>query len=76
MSDFEKVQEALATVLNKDISNITFETSQDNLGAWDSLAQINFLTALEEEFDMEFEVEEFTQLKSIKAILERLKSEG
>lgn len=69
MTLFEKVQEIVASTLNLSPSAITLETSQNNLSSWDSLAQINMLTAFEEEFDVEFEVEEFAKINSIQEIL-------
>lgn len=75
MNLFEKVQDIVANTLNVSPSEITMETSQENLPAWDSLAQINLLTSLEKEFDLEFEVEEFSELVSVRAILLRLEKE-
>jgi acyl carrier protein len=44
--------------------------------AWDSLAHVNLMMGLEQTFDLFLEVEDFTQLTSVPAILEYLKEQG
>lgn len=76
MSLFEEVQQIVADTLNVQPDTISLETSQDSLATWDSLAQINLITALESQYDVEFEVEEIAEVASVQAIMDYLKSAG
>ena len=44
---------------------ITDATAADDVPGWDSLAHVNFVYALEEEFDVQFDEEEFTSFANI-----------
>lgn len=76
MSLFDEVQQILATTLDVRPETITLETSQETLAIWDSLAQINLITALESRYDVEFEVEEFAEVNSVQAIVAYLEKAG
>jgi acyl carrier protein len=76
MDLFEKIQQVIATTLKVPADKITRETSDKDLVAWDSLAHVNLMMSLEQTFDLFFEVEDFTQLTSVPAILEYLRREG
>jgi acyl carrier protein len=76
MDLFEKIQQVIATTLKVPPDKITRETSDKDLVAWDSLAHVNLMMSLEQTFDLFFEVEDFTQLTSVPAILEYLRREG
>jgi acyl carrier protein len=43
--------------------------SAESLSAWDSVAHITLLSAISEEFGLEFEVEDYEELTSYAAIL-------
>lgn len=74
MSLFEEIQQIVGSTLNIDPATILPESSQESLSTWDSLAQINLITALEAQFDVEFEVEEIVEVVSVQAIMEYLKN--
>lgn len=42
--------------------------SQDSINKWDSLRHLNFIIALELEFDIEFEPDEIAKMKDIDTI--------
>lgn len=44
--------------------NIDITCSQENCDDWDSLHHLNLVSELEDEFDVEFEPEEISQMKS------------
>jgi acyl carrier protein len=44
--------------------NIDNTCSQENCDDWDSLHHLNLVSELEDEFDVEFEPEEISQMKS------------
>ena len=76
MSIFEQLQETIATTLKVSKDRITETTSNENLGAWDSLGQVNLMMALEQTFDFFLEVEDFQKLTSVSAIMKYLKDQG
>jgi acyl carrier protein len=76
MDLFQKIQNVIASTLKVTPDKITRETSDKDLVAWDSLAHVNLMMGLEQTFDLFLEVEDFTQLTSVPAILEYLREQG
>jgi acyl carrier protein len=76
MDLFEKTRDVIATTLKVTPEKITRETSDKDLAAWDSLAHVNLMMSLEQTFDLFLEVEDFSRLTSVPAILEYLGREG
>ena len=68
----EKVIEIMKDVLETE--DISLNTSQENCENWNSLRQLNLVSELEDEFDVEFEPEEIAEMKSVEKILEVIKS--
>jgi acyl carrier protein len=48
------------------------KASAESLAAWDSVAHITLLSAIAEEFGLEFEVEDYEELTSYTAIVDYL----
>jgi len=63
-----KIQELMATVFEMPAVEITIESSQDNIDNWDSLKHLDLVTSIEEEFEIEFPIEEIGNLISFKLI--------
>ena len=63
-----KIKKIMAAVFETDISNITDDASPDTIENWDSLRLINLVTALEEEFEIEFAEEEIIEMLNFKLI--------
>lgn len=76
MSTFHKLQQTLAATLKVSPSEITETTRDQDLPSWDSLGQVNLIMALEQEFGVYVEVEEFGNLNSVPAILAYLGKQG
>jgi len=76
MTNFEKLQKTMAATLKVQPSKITPTTRDEDLPSWDSLGQVNLVMALEEEFGVYIEVEDFGELKSVPAILAYLDKQG
>ena len=76
MTLFERLREAVAATLNVPEDSITPESANEDLAAWDSLGQVNLMMTLEQTFDLTLDVEDFSKLTSIPAILEYLKGHG
>lgn len=76
MSVLEQLREAIATTLNVDPSEVTEASSDKTLPAWDSLAHVNLMVALEDTFDIQLEPEDFPKLNSVQGILAHLAALG
>jgi acyl carrier protein len=68
----EKVIEIMKDVLETE--DISLNTSQENCENWNSLRQLNLVSELEDEFDVEFEPEEIAEMKSVEMVLKILQS--
>ena len=68
----EKVIEVMKDVLETE--DLSLNTSQENCENWNSLRQLNLVSELEDEFDVEFEPEEIAEMKSVERVLEILQS--
>ena len=76
MTTFQKLQNTIAATLNVPPAKITESTRDQDLPSWDSLGQVNLIMAIEQEFDVYIEVEEFGNLNSVPAILAYLGKQG
>jgi acyl carrier protein len=76
MTSFEKLRIAMAGTLKVPESKITEATRQKDLVAWDSLGHVNLMTTLEQTFDVQLDVEDFSKLNSVSAIIEYLNGHG
>jgi acyl carrier protein len=76
MTTFDKLQPIIAATLKVAPAKITEATRDQDLPAWDSLGQVNLIMALEQEFGVYIEVEDFGNLNSVPAILAYLGQQG
>jgi acyl carrier protein len=72
MSLIDQVRNTIATTLKLPVGKITPATGQADLAAWDSLAHVNLMMSLEQEFDVLLDVEDFPRLVSVRAIVDYL----
>jgi acyl carrier protein len=72
----EKLLQILAATLNVDASTLGEGTSTENTPAWDSVAHLNLVLSLEQEFGQRFSPEEFMQMQSVAAIKRVLAGHG
>jgi len=68
----DQVKQVMADVLNIDMDSIDGSTSKDNTDSWDSLSHINMIVALEQEFQVSFDVSEIESMLSYSDIVETL----
>jgi len=66
----DKIKKIMADVFLVDISAITEDTAPDNLTQWDSLAQLNLTTAIEEELGIELTEEQIIEMMNFKLVIE------
>ncbi len=71
---FERVRGIAADVLQVPVTQITLESSTENVETWDSVHHLNLVLALEQEFDLQFEPEEMDQMHSISHIVNVLEN--
>lgn len=63
-----KIQQIMADIFNISVNEITEDSSQDTIDAWDSLKHLDLVVALEEEFGISIPVEEIGTMVSFKII--------
>lgn len=66
----EKIKQVMADILDMEPSGINDDTSMDNVEGWDSANHISLVLALEEEFDVAFDVSEIEEMTSFYSIVE------
>ncbi|WP_218645607.1 acyl carrier protein [Winogradskyella forsetii] len=64
----DKIKEIMALVFDVPKKDITEDTSPDDLDNWDSIGSINLVTALEDQFDIEFEEEDIIEMLNFQLI--------
>ena len=69
MIGIERIKEVLSAVIDVPIEQISDNASMDDIESWDSLAQMNLVIALEDEFQLVIPDEEVGTLISIPLIL-------
>jgi acyl carrier protein len=70
-----KIRELLASVIDVPLDQISPQASMDDFEQWDSLAQMNLVIAIEEEFEITIpddEVGTMVSLPLIESLLEEL----
>ena len=68
----DQVKQVIADVLALDAKAIDEFTVKDSTASWDSLNHINLIVALEQEFQVSFDVSEIESMQSYSEILETL----
>lgn len=72
----DRVRTIAADVLQVPASQISEQSSSQNISTWDSVHHLNLVLALEQEFNLQFEPEEIDQMNSIQQILAVLGGKG
>ena len=68
----QKVRQIVADVFDVGLEAVTAEELPDMLESWDSVGHLNMIFALEQEFDVAFDPEEFADLSSVDAIVQAI----
>jgi acyl carrier protein len=68
----QQVKQVMADILGVDSDSIDVSTAKDSTASWDSLNHINLIVALEQEFQVSFDVTEIESMLSFSDILETL----
>ncbi|MCB1842292.1 MAG: acyl carrier protein [Halioglobus sp.] len=75
MSDFEQLQNIIASTLKIAAASVTRDSAMDDIEEWDSLGHVHIMVALEEAFDLYLDVDDFGQLTSVPAIMAYIAAE-
>jgi acyl carrier protein len=70
----DRVAEIAADVFGEDAGAVGADTTPDDLESWDSLAQLNLVVALEDEFGIELLPKDIDAMVSIEAIAALVRS--
>ena len=73
MTIYDKVREVAASVFGISSAEISYDTSPSNTQSWDSLAQMKLILALEEQFEVEFSLQQIEEMKEIRIIVPIIK---
>ena len=65
----DKVRQIIADMTHNNVASVTAKSSSQNLDGWDSVAQINIIVAIEEEFGVTFDPEDIHTLNSVEKII-------
>lgn len=68
----DRVRKIAAREFNIDPSSLKAETEATDISAWDSATHLVLMMALEEEFDVSFELEEVVELINIGKLAEAI----
>lgn len=68
MINLYRLKEVLSAIIDVPVEKISNEASMDDIEEWDSLAQMNLVLALEEEFDVTIPDEEVGTMLSLPLI--------
>ena len=66
---FSKLTSVLSKVLEVDTDSINLNSSPENIESWDSYNGLAIVSALEQEFQVEFTIEEILAVKNVKDIV-------
>lgn len=66
--------EKFAEAIDVEASELTADTEFRNLDEWDSVAYISVIAMMDEEYDIQIEMSQFKQLKTLGAIAEYIES--
>jgi acyl carrier protein len=72
----EKLTNILIEVFDIKISEINENLINEDVSSWDSLTQMDLVTTLENEFNIQLEMLEIVSLVSVRKIIEVLESKG
>ena len=62
---YEKMNEIFRNVFDDESINLNDETNAEDIEDWDSLEQINLIVAIENEFEMMFDMAEVADLANV-----------
>jgi len=71
-----RVAKIFAEVLGLSAASITDDTSPDNTSQWDSMAAMNLVVAIEDEFDVRLSTAEIVSMRNVAIVRKVLTAKG
>ena len=68
----KKINYILKDIFDDDTLVITFETTANDVPNWDSLNHINIISSIENEFGVDFSMEEVVNFKKVGDIVDKI----
>ena len=72
--DIKEFIEKFAEAIDIEASDLTADTEFRTLDEWDSVAYISVIAMMDEEYDIQIEMAQFKQLKTLGAIAEYIEN--
>ena len=72
----QRLREVMGAVFGVETESIGPDTTSTTIAEWDSVRHLQLMLALEEEFGVEFEMDELASLRSVAQLVERLSAHG
>jgi len=76
MGNTEKLFKIIAEMFNVPIDTIGIDIGQSDIESWDSLGMINLILALEQMFEIKFDIIEIAEIDTVVLIKDALSSKG
>jgi len=64
-----RLRQIMANVFNLPTNEINDDTSPENTEQWDSIAHLNLVTSIEEEFEIVFSEDQISEMLNFKLII-------
>ena len=71
---YEKLTEIFQDVFDDENIELAAETSAEDIDEWDSLANINIIVSVEDEFGIKFDIDEITGMKNVGEMVKVIES--
>ena len=68
----ERLNKVFRDVFDDESITITDSTAAKDIDAWNSLIHITLISEIEDEFNVEFEMEDVTEMKNVGEITDRI----
>lgn len=69
----QKLKELVKRILGIEYIDIDIDTNKDQISEWDSLANLQIISEVEEEFNVKIPFEKISEIKNIRDILNIIK---
>lgn len=76
MDNTTKLKNIFVEVFDENMENINDESTPDTVEKWDSMGAVNLMMAIEQKFEIDFDILEIADLKSFALIKASLINKG
>lgn len=76
MSVLERLAKVFQQVFDHDPGRFSARTTPEDVAKWDSIGHMNLVGGMEEEFGLQFDVDEIMEMENVARILQILAAHG